>query len=787
MKTNFKIAFRSIKKSKVHSLISIVGLGIGLGCIMLLSVLYIHDTSFDRFIPQYENVYRVIRGEKSLIAFPLGDLLKEENPMVEDFFRYHQKSEIEIKKTPKEIIQDENFGFADASFFDVLGIKMKTGIAAQNKTELAISEKMAMKYFPGQSAIGKILQIRINEDFLPLTICGVYHDFPSNSTLSPQFVANIDLSGEALGFNQKMFGTYNSDSEQFKNWDRSSFYTYIRLLPGSNRETLTRDLAKYQNFTTDEKRKDLVFSLQSVKDIYLKSDGLVDSYFSKRGDAKDLKYYLAIASLILLIAVTNYIFLNKAKTESKLKEIGSQKALGASCALLRKQMILESTLVAFISLLPAIAVIALGIPFVNNALNQSIDLQVFLLWRTWFVLVGIVLLTGICSGLIISGGILRISSVLLLKGKKTSTPKISIWHNAILSVHFSIFIILITSVVVLNKQLKFALANFKGINPENVLVYELNSDVLSKQFSVIKNEVDKIPGVVMSAGSSFVPPFNDFLPLRINDETGKEARFDGLIMGQGMIELLGINLLEGETFGEFSTNETNIIFNESAAKQYNLKAGDLFSGCRVRGIVKDFNAHSMHRLIQPMAIIQQHPEKMRLFVVKTNGINNVDITKAVTNIIRKILPNKTTTSYLLTDQINKFYINEQNQAQLVSAFSLLAITLSVMGLLGMTLITIIRKTKEIGIRKVNGARISEVMTMLNKDFVKWVAIAFVIATPIAYFAMDKWLENFAYKTTLSWWIFALAGVLALGIALLTVSLQSWKAATRNPVEALRYE
>jgi len=248
-----------------------------------------------------------------------------------------------------------------------------------------------------------------------------------------------------------------------------------------------------------------------------------------------------------------------------------------------------------------------------------------------------------------------------------------------------------------------------------------------------------------------------------------------------------MQLIGGEDFGEFIPGRRDVLFNESAAAKYNLKVGDTFNGFYIKGIVKDFSAHSMRNLIQPSVIIQQHPQQMGLFAIKTTEANDAVVKATVHRLFKEISPDKMVNMYSLTDQINRFYEHEKNQSKLIGAFSLLAVILSVMGLFGIIDNTILRKTKEIGIRKVNGARISEVMVMLNREFVKWVVFAFVLATPLAYYAMNKWLENFAYKTTLSWWIFMLAGVLALGITLLTVSWQSWKAAIQNPVEALKYE
>ena len=320
------------------------------------------------------------------------------------------------------------------------------------------------------------------------------------------------------------------------------------------------------------------------------------------------------------------------------------------------------------------------------------------------------------------------------------------------------------------------------------MICELNTPELSQKFDVIDNHVKQLPGVIRTAGSTFIPPYNWTLPVRLrNPENNEKNVFDGLIMGKGMAELLNIELIEGDYFGEYNENQHKFIFNESAALMYNLKVGEIFNGFPIHGIVKDFTAHTMHSSIKPMVIIQQHPDKMSLFAIKTTGETDEEIKVSITKLFKEISPDKIVSIYTLQEQINQFYVREQNQAKLISAFSILAIVLTIMGLFGMVLNTVSKKTKEIGIRKVNGAKISEILIMLNKDFVKWVALAYIIACPIAWYIMDKWLENFAYKTELSWWIFVLAGALALGIALLTVNLQSWRAATRNPVEALRYE
>jgi putative ABC transport system permease protein len=299
--------------------------------------------------------------------------------------------------------------------------------------------------------------------------------------------------------------------------------------------------------------------------------------------------------------------------------------------------------------------------------------------------------------------------------------------------------------------------------------------------------MEKIPGVVSTAGGSYIPPLNFSLPVNLAVAGGEKVRFDGLIMGEGMTELLGIEVIEGSSFGPFKPGTPEILINESAAKKQNVKAGDNLLVFKVRGIVRDFHAHSLHDLIQPMVIIPQNPFKMSIMAIKTDGANDENIIKKLKELYAQISPAEVFEVNHLSDQIDNFYVREKNQFRIIGAFSLLAMVLAAMGLFGISLISISRRRQEIGIRKVNGASVVEVLFMLNTDFIKWVMIAIVISVPASIWLMSQWMKRFAYRTELSWWIFAIAGCSAIIIAILTVSWQSWRAAVKNPVEALRYE
>ena len=537
-----------------------------------------------------------------------------------------------------------------------------------------------------------------------------------------------------------------------------------------------------------ESSKKSSFGFLPVSDIHLKSDGLIQGYlFERLGNSAELKYYWAISFLILLISITNYILLTRASTSDRFRELGTRKVLGASKADLQRQIIIESNLITVFSLIPASFVIDSGMTFINNTLNRTLSFEVFNNPIMWLSLIFIVIFTGTISGFSIGYRVSKIPSILLLSGIPSLKSFSKKWDNSFLIFHFSLYVILVACVISVTRQINYSLTTFKGINPKNILISELNSPELQSSFNALCSEMESTTGVMKVAGSSFIPPFNAYLPVTLATQEGEKKRFDGLIMGEGMTELLGIEVIEGTSFGPFQTTTVDVLFNESSARENNVKAGDIFLGCNVKGIVRDFHSHSLHTLIQPMVIIQQNPQKMGLLAIKTDGRNDKEIIEKLRKLYARLAPDEIFEVSYLTDQINDFYLPEKRQAKVMGAFSILATVLASMGLFGIALISIARKTKEVGLRKVNGATVFEVVYLLNKGFFRWVAGSLIIGIPISFYIISSWQDRFAYKAELSWWIFSSAGFSAILIAILTVSWQSWRAATRNPVEALRYE
>jgi putative ABC transport system permease protein len=784
--TDLKTAIRNLLRNKVQTSISILGLGIGLGSIILLMALIVHEKSFDKFIPDYKNVYRILSGQSYNTAFPLADEMKKDFPEVKDFFRICQAYNIAVGKVKNEMIFVNSFAFSDTSIYKIHGIKMIAGRAAKTVSEVAISERTALKYFGNVTPVGEILIVKLNpNELISLTVSGIFSELPPNSSLFPEFIANIMLTEKLFVNFKTQLGEYGTFVSTTLTWDNASFFTYVVLDKNTDKVALASKMGKYKEILKNENARKEIYSLQPLREIYLHSSELTGGYISlRRGNSNELKYYWAISLLILLISVTNYIFLTKASTTDRLHELGTRKVLGASQNNLRKQILTESVLVTILSLIPATFVIDSGINFINRTMNQTLSAEIFTYPVMWLLLIAIVIFTGALSGLLIGFKVSRTPSLFLLTGKTSEKSRSNRWNYSFLIFHFCIYTILVMSVLTVTKQIKYSLTEIKGINPKNILVSYLNSPKLQSGFAMISNEMERIPGVLKVAGSSFIPPFNFRLPITLATPEGEKMKFDGLIMGEGMTELLGIEVIDGSTFGKYQSSSVEVLFNESSAKKFNLKAGEIYLGTHIKGIVKDFHSHSFHTSIQPMAIIQQNPAKLGLVAIKTDGTNDQVVKDKLRELFKEIEPDEIFDVRYLTDTIDSFYTGEKNQAKIIGAFSLLAMVLAIMGLFGIALISIKRKTKEIGLRKVNGATVFEVIYLLNKDFVIWVLLSLVLSIPLSFYLMSSWQNRFAYKTELSWWLFALAATSAVMIAILTVSWNSWKAATRNPVEAL---
>lgn len=810
MKNYFKIVWRNLWKNKTFSLITIVGLSLGMVACLLILQYVSFELSYDQFNKNVGDIYRVYNDRYQngkLIQHTtrtysaISKAMHDDYPEVINYTRVKQGSNPILTYNTKKI-NGQNLLWVDNSFLTMFSYPLLAGNVATALKEpytTVISETLAKKLFginnhPG-SLVGKEVILGIGS---PLKITGIFQDVPENSHLQFDLLcSNISLS-------------WVNDNE----FTFSAFQHYIQLKQGANYKALE---AKFPAFSQKYFQGDKIsgsvekFYLQPLSKAHLYSD--FENDIGKTGSAVAVWGLLIIAVLIIVIAWINYINLATAKSLERAKEVGIRKVAGATRQQLIRQFLTESFIINIVALLIALFLVNL----VQGGFNQLVQHQLSISYlfekglNGYSIILPLIVL--ILGGIFVSGFypsviLSSFKSILVLKGKYTTSNRGILLRKVLVVGQFAVTIALIIGSFVVYRQIKFVNEQKLGMNISQMLIVngpeltKWDTTFLSKENSVI-NEIMKIPGVLGTSYSQNLPgeelwTNSDVKRTDEPSETHFTVQHNGI--GPGFIDLYQMKLIAGR---EFITTDYNrdrnklhsIILNETLVKLLGFKSANDAMGKQINtegrtydivGVVADFHQRSLHYPIEPTLFFTTHSMGHH-FSVK---VDPRDLSSKITAIKKKydsFFPGNLFDYYFLDEKFNQQYGNDLLFGKVFAIFSGFAILIACLGLLGLSIFTTLQRIKEIGIRKVNGAEVSEVMLLLNKDFVKWVAVAFVIATPIAYYAMNKWLENFAYKTELSWWIFVLAGLLALGIALLTVSWQSWRAATRNPVEALRYE
>lgn len=779
---------RHIRNNKLSSFINIFGLGIGLGCVVLMGTYILHEFSFDKYHKNSQNLYRIIVDNNASESYAMGEAFKDNVPGIESIFRIYDIWNTKVKLN-NEFVKEDEFVLADQEIFSSLDIPLLLGNPndlLKTTTSLVISDKIRNKYFPDENPVGKTLKVSISGRFVDFIITGVFQHFPSYSSIQASCIGNIQEAFPVMSSSASLFSRFDEkETDRLRqNWEKGGFQTIVLTNQNINIETTEKLCA---NIYRKHKQKDYEVQFQPFCQIYLHSNNITNSGLFKTSELSTLKIYAGIALLIMVVALINYILLSLADAKKQLKQVACHKINGASAFNIQKRYLQQSLVTTFLSLIPAIFFLVLVIPFFNQLFDKHLSMLLFLKVPYLAMLFVLIIFIGLISGAYISFYTSRLNPLQLLS-PATAKLKNKITQKGILiAVQFIIFIFLFSSTLLMEKQLLFSIHKNPGFNANNILIFKLDNKEAQKQFSVLKSKIKQNLHVKMVAASSFTPPTQNFLQLTVGDGDNR-LKEEGLFIGSNLISTLEIPILGGDDYIESENPSANpeLIINEMAAQKYNVNAGEYLGKYYIKAVVADFHAHSLHRFIKPLLLINIGIEDATELVVRTDG-HNQEVIQYVKDLWSDILPTSFMEYELLNNRISVFYEKETKQTKSVMFFAFMAIILAALGLFGYVALALIQRTKEIGIRKVNGAHISEVLAMLYKDFVKWVAIAFVIATPVAYYAMHRWLQNFAYKTELSWWVFVLAGLLALGIALLTVSWQSWRAATRNPVEALRYE
>mgnify|MGYP004702586573 CR=1 FL=1 len=802
-KNYLKTALRDLMRNKFYSSINFVGLAIGITAFILIMLYVLSEFSYDKFHEKAERIYRVnlhaVLSDNEFntpaTSVLLAETMQEELREVEEAVRILDIAQPVINHN-NILYNESKWYFTDANFFKVFTTTFVFGNqheALKQPFSVVLTETTAQKYFGNENPVGKYLVWENERDYL---ITGVIKDFPENSHIKPRFLASIIAQ------------------EVIKNprWTNNLLFTYFLIREGYSKTDIDASLTKLvEKYVGPEVKQSMGVSFDDLKAQGLKyqwyAQPISEIHFDTKlimdlepgGNRSYMIIFSIIAVFILIIACINFMNMSTARSSDRAKEVGIRKSLGSNKKYLIFQFLGESIFVTFVSLILAMILIKMLLPGFNNLIEKQLTLHYFDNLRTIPLMIFFGIFVGIIAGSYPAFFLASFNPVKIIKGIHKSEGTHIRLRNGLVIFQLAISILLFSGTFFISKQLAFLQNKELGFNKENLVIIQ-NVENLHTSISSFKNELLAQVGISAITNTSAIPgrfhTSTTFTHHSANDPRG----FLTLWTDCDFLKTFEIEVVEGRYFDPASqSNNKSVVLNESAVKKLNIEnpvgkkiyegEHNKEAGYTIIGVMKDFHSESLHKEISSI-VVREGVENAVLgnnLVVRISTENMQQNLKNIEQSWNKFAGGQDFNYVFFDEDFGRLYNAEIRTRKIVFIFSALAIIIACLGLLALAVFIAEQRTKEIGIRKVNGARISEVLIMLNRDFVKWVAIAFVIATPVAYYAMHKWLQNFAYKTELSWWIFALAGLLALGIALLTVSWQSWRAATRNPVEALRYE
>ncbi len=769
IKNILKTAIKYLWKNRIYNFINILGLTVSITSILVILVYIGNERKYDTQINNRDKIYRIGTNWATMPSF-IGHFLKNESGYIDDVARVKMEDH-EISYNDEIFLMD-NIGMAEANFFKIFNFKFLLGNsenALQKKHSIVLTQREAERIFGKANPLNQTILLK---NKYPFTITGVVEN-PEYFHLPFTAIATLESLKELA---------YPEILEQKDGW---SYFTYIVGKPSmtgpQTEERLNRKLKELGEYKNQQ------FHLSGLDNLYFASP-LYYEGSTRHGSKAVLFVLISIAVLLFILAGINFINLTNSRTNIRLKEVGIKKLIGSPKSTLIIQFLVESIMLLLIALGFSLLLVKMVEPSFCNLIDKTIDFNTIYSPLNLLIVTLLIILTGILTGLFPAININSVQSISLIKNKMDRFSQKTIFSKSLITFQYVISIVLIAGTLIIVKQLKYLKNKDLGFSPQQIVCVELNNDLRVQQ-KAFKNELLQIPGVLQAAysGNTMGHDWSNW----VNEMDGGGKAFKVNCVEPEYFDLMGIKLKDGRIFREDEPDKSYII-NETAVKQYDIKNplektmerdGKIYP---IIGVMNDFNFQSPQYPIEPV-LFYFRDNRYNLINLKINAANTKQVIGSIEKVWEKFSPAHVLTYNFQDDLYDKQYKSAEQFSTLVGIGGVIAIMIACLGILGLSISLAEQKIKEIGIRKVSGAKVSEILAMLNKDFVKWVAIAFVIAAPIAYYAMHKWLENFAYKTSLSWWIFALAGLLALGIALLTVSWQSWKAATKNPVEALRYE
>ncbi|MFD2935911.1 ABC transporter permease [Spirosoma flavum] len=793
LRNHIKITIRTFWKNKLFSGLNVVGLGVGMAAVWLM-VLYVADElSFDRFHTKADRIVRVVQyaqwpgGNLKLAptSAPFAPALKNDYPDVEKAVRFNTEGGGQITFNDKKM-DVGNIFFTDPTVFDVFTFPFLYGdpaTALSKPQTIVLTKTVAENLFGDASkAVGKVVEF---SNHFPNTVTGVIEDVPANSHLQ--------------------FRALRSYPDNYTNgWQSFELYTYLLLTEGSDYKTLEAKLPGFFQKYLKKEMGDIDYrlELQPITSIHLHSQ--LDYEISPNGNARTVAIFSVVAALILLIACINYVNLYTARSLKRTREVGVRKAIGSYRQQLIGQFLTESMLMTLLAGLVSAGLVVMTLPYFNQMADKSLSLGSLL--NTLLIVAIFSLFIGALSGLYPALMMSGFRPVAALRGQLGNQSGSILFKQSLVVFQFVATVALIACSTVVYRQMKFVMHTDLGFNKEQVLTFHISNEGVRQRVEALKEALLRSP-LVEGASAASNPIGNNNIGGNgmffeqngaLSSSTQMVQKFS---VDADYLKTMEIKLLTGRNFSDSFKSDAlaAVLINETLVKQlgwkepigkrvrYYIDNEKHTAEARVVGVVKDFHTYSLQHKIEPLVLQMPAAQDKDNMYVRIQPAKITEALAYIQSVYHTFDPASTLNFHFLDENFSQQYRAEQKQGEVLLTFTILAVLIACLGLFGLAAFAAEQRTKEIGVRKVLGASVASIVLLLSKDFLKLVLISIVIASPIAWFAMNTWLQSFAYKVEITWWVFAIAGLLAVGIALLTVSFQSVKAALTNPVKSLRSE
>ena len=798
LKNYLKVALRNLRKHKGYTVINVLGLSIGMACCVLIFLYVTDELSFDRFHDKADQIYRLrverysSGGESELTSTasaPMVPAILQDHPQVEQAARISRRTYL-VEQADRRFYED-GFLWADSSFFEVFSFKLLRGDPKTALTvpfSVVLTESMVEKYFGREDPMGQILTIEERD----LTVTGVVEDAPAQSHFDFDFLGSFTTL-EVLA---------EEPSSDWNWWSLSSTHTYLLVAEGTSIDVLQEQIRELPSRYIGDQEASSGYRqflyLQPLTDIHLHSHYRYE--LKPNSYAAYVYVFSAIALFILVIACINFMNLATARSAQRAQEVGMRKVLGARPGQMVKQFLGESVFLSLLALVLALVFIQVFLPLFNQLAAKDLSFhygrQASLVLGLVAFAVGVGLVAGSYPAFVLSA----FRPVDVFKGQVRSGASGVFLRKGLVVFQFAISVGLIVGALIVFQQLNFMQDKHLGFEKEQVLVLNVrNNETVVEGYEAFKSELETLPAVAQTTFSSSIPGRNQFTNVisRNQGMTDDGQTMYILAVDYDFAETYGLEMATGRSFSEaFPSDTSAFLINEAALRALGWQEPDealnqeltrQFGDTReVVGVVKDFHFQSLQHAIDPI-VFQIRQSWFNYVSVRISTEEVSQTVAAVEGVWQRFSPGRPLEYFFLDDDYDRQYRSEQRISKIVTAFTILALFIACLGLFGLAAFTAEQRTKEIGVRKVLGASVGGIILLLSKDFVKLVGLAFVLAAPLAYVVMGRWLEDFAYRVEISWGIFLLAGVAALLVALATVSYQSIRAAMTDPVKALRYE